>query len=41
MAWIDYKKSNDFVSHSWLRECMEMLGIVKNERLSSKSMEQW
>ena len=42
MAWIDYKKAYDFVPHSWINECMEMLGIAENVRnLLKKSMEQW
>ena len=33
MAWIDYTKSNDFVPHSWILQCLDMLGIVDNVRL--------
>ena len=32
MAWIDYRKSYDLVSHSWTNECTEMFGIVENLR---------
>ena len=32
MAWIDYKKTYDFVPHSWISECMEMYGIAGNVR---------
>ena len=43
MAWIDYKKAYDFVPHSWINECMELLfGIAENVRkFLEKSMEQW
>ena len=42
MAWIDYKKAYDFVSHSWINECMELFGIAENVRnFLEKSMEQW
>ena len=44
MAWIDYKKAYDFISHSWIKECMELIGIAENIReLLSKSMKlkQW
>ena len=26
MAWIDYKKAYDMVSHSWIMECLDMIG---------------
>ena len=32
MAWIDYRKAYDLVSHSWVNEYMEMFGIAKNLR---------
>ena len=32
MAWIDYKKACDFVPHSWILECLDMLGIADNVR---------
>ena len=32
MAWIDYEKAYDFVSHSWILECLDMLGIADNVR---------
>ena len=27
MAWIDYKKAYEMVSHGWISECLEMFGI--------------
>ena len=40
IAWINYKKAYDFVSHSWINECMEMFGIADNVRnLLKMSME--
>ena len=42
MAWIDYKKAYDLVPHSWIKECMELMGIAENVReLLEKSMKQW
>ena len=42
MAWIDYKKSYDFVPHSWISGCMEMFGIAENVRnFLQRSMGQW
>ena len=42
MAWIDYKSAYDFVSHSWINECMELFGIEDNVRnFLEKSIEQW
>ena len=32
MAWIDYKQAYDFVPHSWINECMDLLGIADNVR---------
>ena len=32
MAWTDYRKTYDFVSHSWILECLDMLGIADNVR---------
>ena len=32
MAWIDYKKANDFVPYSWILECLGMLGIADDVR---------
>ena len=42
MARIDYKKAYDFVPHSWIKECMELMGIAENVReILEKSMKQW
>ena len=42
MAWIDYKKAYDFIPHSWIKECTELMGIAGNVReLLLKSMKQW
>ena len=42
MAWIDYRKAYDLVSHSWVNKCMQMFGIAENLRtFSQKSMQQW
>ena len=27
MGWIDYRKANDMLPHSWIIECLEKLGI--------------
>ena len=32
MAWIDYKKTHNFVPHIWINECMELFGIANNVR---------
>ena len=38
-GWIDYRKTFDFVPHSWILECPDMLGIADNVRsFSEKSM---
>ena len=42
MAWIDYKKAYDFVPHSWIIECLDMLGIAENVRtFLENSMKNW
>ena len=30
MAWIDYRKVYDFVPHSWILECLDMLDNVRS-----------
>ena len=30
MAWIDYKKAYDLVSHSWIKEYLDLLGVAEN-----------
>ena len=42
MTWIDYRKAYDFVPHSWILECLDMLGIADNARsFLEKSMKKW
>ena len=42
MAWIDYRKAYDFVPHSWIIECLDMLGIADNVRsFLEKSINKW
>ena len=42
IAWIDYRKAYDFVPHSWILECLDILGIVDNVRsFLEKSMKKW
>ena len=30
IAWIDYKKAYDMVSHSWIKECLDLFGVAEN-----------
>ena len=32
MGWIDYRKTYYFVPHSWVLECLDILGIADNVR---------
>ena len=42
MAWIDYRNAYDSVPHSWILECLDMLGIADNVRsFLEKSMKMW
>jgi len=42
MAWIDYKKAFDMVPHSWILECLELMGTPNNiVNLIKNSMEKW
>ena len=42
MAWIDYRKAYGFVPHSWIIECLDMLGIADNVRsFLERSMKKW
>ena len=42
MAWIDYKTAYDFGPQSWIKECVELMGIVENVReFLVKCMKQW
>ena len=42
ISWIDYGKVYDFVRHSWILECLDMLGITDNvRRFLEKTMKKW
>ena len=42
MAWIDFKKAYDMVPHSWIIDCLEVVGINKKiQRLLVESMKSW
>ena len=42
MAWVNYKKAYDMVSHSWLLDVVEMMGVADNVRsLLEASMRNW
>jgi len=42
MAWIDYKKAYDMVSHSWILESVTLAGIAENiKRLLKNCMDNW
>ena len=42
MTWIDYKKANDMVPHSWIIDCLETVVInEKIRRLLTESMKSW
>ena len=42
MAWIDYKKAYDMVSHSWILETLQLTGVAQNiQRLVGASMKNW
>ena len=30
MVWVDYKNVFDMVPHSWISECLEVIGIANN-----------
>ena len=30
MAWIEYRKAYDMVSHLWIIECLDLFGVAKN-----------
>ena len=41
-VWIDYRKAYDFALHSWILECLDMLGIADNVRFFlEKNMKKW
>ena len=42
MAWINYKKANDMVPHSWIIECLDFFGVAENiKSLLVNIMEKW
>ena len=42
MTWIDYKKAYEMVRHSWIIECLDLLGVAENiKSLLLYSMEKW
>ena len=42
MAWIDYKKAYDMVTHSWIVECLDLFGVADNvKNLLVNRMEKW
>ena len=42
MAWIDHKKTYGMVRHSWIKECLDLLGVSENiKTLLVNSMEKW
>ena len=42
VAGIDYRKAYDMVPHSWIHECMEVVGVAVNVRsFVDASMKQW
>ena len=42
MAWIDYKKAYEMVSHLWIIECLDLFGVAENiKSLLLNSMENW
>ena len=42
VAWIDYKKAYDMVPHSWIVECLGMVGVSEQiEHFLSESMKTW
>ena len=42
VAWIDYKKAYDMVPHSWIVECVGMVGISEQiKHFLSESMKAW
>ena len=42
VAWIDYKKAYDMVPHSWIVECLGMVGVSEQiKHFLSESMKAW
>ena len=32
MVWLDYQKAYDMITHSWISECLEVLGVAENTK---------
>ena len=42
MAWMAYKKAYGIVSHSWIKECLDLFGVAGNNKtLLVNSLEKW
>ena len=42
MEWMVYKKAYGIVSHSRIKECLDLFGVAKNNRtLLVNSIEKW
>ena len=42
VAWINYRKADNMVPHSWIQKCMEMFAVPVNVRsFVNTSMKQW
>ena len=42
MAWVDYKKAYDMVSHSWILERLELVQVSDNIlKIVKKSLADW
>ena len=42
VVWIDYRKAYDFVTHIWIPECLDMLGIANSAKsFSENSIKKW
>ena len=42
IAWIDYKKAYEMVPHSWIVECLDMVGVSEQiKHFLSESMKAW
>ena len=42
VKWIDYKKAYDMVSHSWIVECLDMVGVSEQiKHFLSESLKAW
>ena len=42
VTWIDYKKAYDMVPHSWIVECLDMVGVGEQIKyFLSESLKAW